>query len=222
MSETLPLSSFDGDHAENETPLPVLKVKKKKLPNGIASNVKQHIVLTRDHSTSMSGSKIAELNQASESLIMELADPLNRDGFRVSVVDFNDSATRVCLGQPAESLSVPPAVSSGGTDFTQALDETLYTIREFTQQPNDAGWHYLRPVVLFLSDGQAGVDDDLISDLQEEAEVIAIAYGADADQSTLSHIASSGDVEVIGTDGGALRTFLAEVGKTLSQTIQRN
>ncbi len=222
MSETLPLSALDDNNQETETQLPELKVKRRKLPSGIASNVKQHIVLVRDHSTSMSGHKIAELNQASESLVMELAEPLNKDGFRISVVDFNNVASRLFLGEPAESLSVPPAVSSGGTNFIDAMNETLVTIREFDNQPNDEGWHFLRPVILFLSDGQASVDDTLIYELQEEAEVISIAYGADADQSTLARIASNGEVEVIGTDGGALRTFLADVGKTLSQAIQRN
>lgn len=220
MSTTLPMNSENTDTPVPEEALPELKVQRRQLPTGIASNVKQHVLIVRDRSTSMAGDKIAELNQASESLIRELGNPLNRDGFRVSVVDFNNQAQLICMGEAAENLHVPTATAAGGTNFTHALEETLDALDAFKNLPNDAGWHFLRPVTLFLSDGQAQADEQLIMDLQEESQVIAIAYGSDADQATLAKISSDGKVQVIGTDGGALRQFLAEVGKTLSQAMQ--
>jgi len=99
------------------------------------------------------------------------------------------------------------------------LLETIKTVEDFNARPNLDGYRYLRPQVLFLSDGHSSVTDKNIADLHEIADVIAIAYGADADTQTLKRIASDGQVHVIGTDGGALRQFLAEVGKTLSQSL---
>ena len=64
------------------------------------------------------------------------------------------------------------------------------------------------------------ITQEVIATLHEEAQVIAIAYGADADGEALSRIASDGQVQVVGTQGTALRDFLAAVGETLSQTIQ--
>ena len=88
---------------------------------------------------------------------------------------------------------------------------------DFKARPNPDGWHYLRTQVLFLSDGQSSVSQKNILALQEIANVTAIAYGSDADGSTLSSIASDGKVHVIGTRGGELRKFFADVGKTLRQ-----
>lgn len=207
--------------AGNDPSMPVLKMSRpKSLPTGVSSNVKQHVVIVCDHSTSMTGDKIAEANLARDALIRELADPANKDGFRCTVVEFNCSASRVAFGEPAGSLHLAPMVASGGTNFVAALTEALNAIREFKARPNDEGYHYMRPHVLKLSDGQAGIDDALLAELHEEADVTAIAYGADADQDTLRRIASDGKVHVVGTNGGELRKFLEQVGRTLSQGVQ--
>jgi len=155
-------------------------------------------------------------------LIAELADLKNRDGFRITVIEFDHTAVRVHFGEPSGTLNLVPAKTSGGTDFNAALTEALNAIREFKSLPNDAGWHYIFPITLLLSDGQSSIKDSLIQEIQEESKVITIAYGSDADADTLSRISSDGEVHVVGTDGGALRDFLAEVGKTLSQTLQSN
>jgi len=99
------------------------------------------------------------------------------------------------------------------------LKESILTIEEHTALPNPDGWVYLRPVALVLSDGQSDVSDKNIQDLQEIADVITIAYGSDANTSTLARIASDGQVHVVGTQGGELRKFLADVGQTLSQSL---
>ena len=92
-------------------------------------------------------------------------------------------------------------------------------IRAFESQPNPEGWRYLRSVVLFLSDGNGSVTDAAIRDLHEIADVTVIAYGDDADRTTLHRIASGGEVHVIGTEGGLLRQSFAEVGKTMTATL---
>ena len=83
------------------------------------------------------------------------------------------------------------------------------------------GVNYLQNQVFFLSDGQSQASDATISSLQELANVTAIAYGADANQGMLSKIASDGQVHSIGTNGGQLRAFLAEVGRTLTQELSQ-
>jgi uncharacterized protein YegL len=201
-------------------PLPELKVTRKlKIPTGVSSNSKQHVVLVRDRSSSMRGSKIDELNLASVALAQILADPENKDGFLVSIVDFNHTADRPSFAHSAIGFTVPEAISSGGTCFDKAVAKCIQTVDEFNALPNPDGWKYLRPQVLFLSDGQSHVSDQNIQDLQEIANVTTIAYGSDANTQTLSRIASDGQVHVVGTKGGELRKFLADVGQTLSQDL---
>ncbi len=202
------------------TPLPELKISRPlKIPTGVSSNSKQHVLLVRDRSTSMSGSKIDELNLASVALTQILADPQNKDGFLISIIDFDNGSERRCFAESVVGLSVPTAISQGGTNFNSALKESILTIEEHTALPNPDGWVYLRPVALVLSDGQSDVSDKNIQDLQEIADVITIAYGSDANTSTLARIASDGQVHVVGTQGGELRKFLADVGQTLSQSL---
>ncbi len=167
----------------------------------------------------MSGNKIDELNLASVALSQILADPQNKDGFLVNIIDFDNGSERRCFAESAVGLVVPTAISQGGTNFDSALIESIHTIAEFKALPNPDGWHYLRPQMLFLSDGQSAVANKNIQDLQEIANVTTIAYGSDADTSTLSRIASDGQVHVVGTQGGELRKFLADVGQTLSMNL---
>ena len=54
----------------------------------------------------MSGNKIAESNLVREALLAELGGPENKDGFRVSIVEFNDSARLLHTGLPVKNLSL--------------------------------------------------------------------------------------------------------------------
>lgn len=225
---TMPLGSGSGS-AQNTIPasgptapsFPPLKMTvKKKLPTGVASNVKQHVVFMLDKSSSMSGSKITELDMAMTALIAQLADPSNKDGFRVTIIPFNHSSQVECQAVPASSIPPLNLVASGSTNFNAPIKDAIAELDTFKAQPNPDGWQYLQPIVLMLSDGQAPVTDQNIQDLQERANVISVAYGADANQQTLSKIASDGQVHVVGTDGGALRDFLAVVGATMVSTIK--
>lgn len=220
-TQPLPSGGMGGATAplggsEAEVSLPTLKITKKlSLPDGISSNCKQHTVLVCDESSSMDGSKIDELNVAISGFVSELADPANKDGFLVSAVYFSSGAKIRATAKSAIGLSLPTAIANGGTNFDSALLKAIDVITDVAGRPNPEGWHYLRPQVLFLSDGHSNVSDKNIVALQEIADVTAIAYGSDASQDTLSRIANDGKVHVIGTSGSELRKFLAEVGKTL-------
>lgn len=207
-----------GTQTHNGPPVRDLKVtKKRSLPTGVANNVKQPVWLLRDKSSSMAGNKILELNLACQALLAELADPVNKNGFLVSVIDFNQVATSVVSLEPATTLVLPDAIAGGSTNFDSPINMTIAEIEAHLARQNIEGWQYLRPYVLKLTDGRGPVTNKNIQVLHELADVSAIAYGADADQATLSRISSDGQVHVVGTRGGDLRNFLAQVGKTMTQ-----
>ena len=225
---TAPLQSITGSstNAANQTaplkaptaaaPLPELKVSK---PLKIQRYNKQHIVFLRDRSISMEGIKIDELNMATVSFGAELADPVNKDNFIWSIIDFDSTAETRCMAVSAVGLNIPVAISQGGTDFDHAILEAIQVVEAVKALPNPDAWPFMFPKVFMLSDGQSPVLDANITALQEIATVHAIAFGSDADQTTLSRISSDGQVQIIGTEGGELRKFLTDVGKTLTQGL---
>ena len=126
------------------------------------------------------------------------------------------------MNQPelATTINLRPLSASGGTNFDSALKQTKTSIEQFQRRPNPEGWHYHKPHVLFLSDGQSGVSQRNIEAVHDLANVTAVAYGSDANASTLAQVATDGQVLTVGTNGGELRRVLESVGKTLSQTLQ--
>jgi len=216
--ETIPLG--DGDEDGEASILPKFNFAKRlKIADHICSNTRQLVILACDSSGSMAGTKIDELNLARFALIQELADPQNKDGFYLGVIEFNNKARITSEPQSVLELHLPDAIADGGTRFDAVLEMAASMVNDFNMRPNPDGWNYLRPQVILLSDGHSPVSKHLIDDLQEVANVWAAAYGGDADQKTLSRIASDGQVHFIGTQGGELRKFLASVGETLSQGL---
>ena len=213
---TAPLGNGVSSVAPAPPPLPVGR--KLSLPTGIASNVKQHVIVVRDTSSSMSGAKIRELNMACIAFDREIGDPENKGGFLRSVIDFASGAEIKETAVSAET-SMPEAHAGGGTNFDSALIKVIEVVTDFASRPNPDGWHYLRPHVLFLSDGHSNVSDKNIMALHEISDVTAIAYGSDAARDTLARISTDGQAHVVGTSGAELRKFLAQVGKTLSQGL---
>lgn len=215
-----PQTTVPAAGAAAPPPLPMSIGVKKKLPNGVCANVKQHVVFLLDESSSMAGYKIQELEMAMGAILLQLADPTNKDGFRVTIIPFNHGSRVHCSGEPASSVPALNLNASGGTNFDSAILKAIQAIMDFKAQPNPGGWHFLQAQALILSDGQSQVANKNIQDLQELANVTAVAYGADADEATLARIASDRQVHVVGDNGGALRDFLAAVGATMVSTIK--
>lgn len=190
---------------------------RKSLPTGVSSNCKQHVIICSDISSSMHGAKCDDQNKARFALNAILADPINKDGFIITVIDFNNGATLIIDAEPATTCQMPNSMACGGTNFDAPINLAAQKIKDFKARPNPDGWRYLRDHVLILSDGRARATQSNIDALHEIADVTAIAYGDDADIATLETIASDGIAHVIGVDGNALRDFLAEVGKTMTQ-----
>ena len=62
-------------------------------PAVINSKTKQRVVILRDVSISMNDdNKAVDASRATEGFLSELAQPGNKDGFLVSVVDYSDAA----------------------------------------------------------------------------------------------------------------------------------
>ncbi|SNZ20100.1 vWA domain-containing protein [Cohaesibacter gelatinilyticus] len=232
-TKTLPLANQDATAPatvtapasdQAEPALPVLNViKRKSLPTGVASNVKQLVLLLLDSSSSMALlGKIDELNAAVADFIAELANQVNKGGFKVSIIEFDSSARLICSAESAETLVAPVLQASNGTNFDAPIDMAATEIEDFHNRPNPEGWHYLRPFVIKMSDGQANASEEKIQKLHELADVMTVAYGTDANKATLSRIASDGQVHVVGVDGSRLRSFLAQVGRTMTQTMAQN
>ena len=208
--------------ATNNAPkFAVLKVtNNKRLPTGVASNVKQWVGILVDTSSSMGAlSKIDEVNVAVPMFTSELGLSENKEGFLITAIEFDNSARLLTSAEPASTFQAPTLVASGGTNFDAPLKMAIQELLDFQSQPNPQGWHYLKPQLFIMSDGQAPVSDKNIQAAHELADVTAIAYGSDADEATLKRISSKGEVHIIGTDGGALRSFLAQVGKTMTATM---
>lgn len=193
-------------------------------PTWINSRTHQRVVLLRDSSGSMSeDNKAAAAAAASADLLRELAAPANRDAFEVAVVDFAVSANPVAPFTPATGLGAhPPDLTApgGGTNITAALRLSLDLLRR--AQATAGGVHYLRPVILLFTDGghnHGEAPEAVATELKQEADLVCIAFGPDADTELLSRIASSPQHVYRCANGGELRQFLASVGATLSQSL---
>ena len=97
-------------------------------PNWICRNVKQNVVFVRDKSGSMSGQKAKDASAASLDLAAELAEPTNKDGFNLGVVDFasdskvvHDLEKATVLNGKVAALSV--GLFGGSTNITAGLED---------------------------------------------------------------------------------------------------
>ena len=182
---------------------------------------RQHVVIMLDNSGSMSSSgKIDECNLAKNGLVKETAVPENKDGFLITEIPFNDRAKRTVFAQSAVGLTLKPGHASGGTNFEAALQLGLQSVQELDKRPNPDGYKFYRPVMILMSDGHSHASDAIIQKAKEEADIICIAFGMDANTAMLEKIASDGKAHRVSTNGGDLQKFLAKVGQTLSDTFQ--
>ena len=130
-------------------------------PKWICRNVGQNAVLVRDRSGSMDGQKAQDASAASLDLVAELANPVNKDGFRVAIVDFSGTSQVANELTKATELNtkVTPLSPGGSTNITAGLEDALRIIT--TAEQGDDHIQYLRPVVLLFSDGCHNGGDSL-------------------------------------------------------------
>jgi uncharacterized protein YegL len=174
----------------------------------------------------MEGEKAKESSDASLALTNELAQPANKDGFSVAVVDFAGKAKVVHNLTKATDLNTkmrPLSVDylTGGTNITAALKETI-RILEAAERNRKEGVTYLRPVAFLFSDGDHNTGPgphDVGITLKQKADLVTVAFGSDADEKTLRDLASSPQHFYRCSNGRELRSFLAAAGETLTATM---
>jgi uncharacterized protein YegL len=179
----------------------------------------------------MAGQKAQDASAASLDLVAELAQPVNKDGFVVGVVDFATTSHVVHVLTRATELNgkvAPLSVGSGllglfggSTNVTAGLEDARRMLDE-ADQAGGEGVHYLRPVTVVFSDGQHNTGPgpkDVADRLKQKADVVAVAFGGDADEALLRSIASSPQHFYRCANGRELRKFLAAVGATMTATM---
>lgn len=192
-------------------------------PAWVCSNVRQSACLVGDGSPSMAGQKAKAASDARIDLVSALADPTNKDGFKVGIVDFAKKAKMVQQLTKASALAGNvPSLSTGclgsATNINAGLELALKMLQEETKEP---GISYLRPVVLIFTDGchNSGPSPETVAnDLKVIADLVTIAFGTDADETLMRSLASSPQHYYRCNSGQELRAFFAAVGHTLTQT----
>jgi uncharacterized protein YegL len=185
----------------------------------------QVAVFVRDRSGSMAGDKATDASAASNDLVSELAQPSNKDGFWVGIVDFDDTADVIHSLDKASRLvgRVQPIGPRGGTNITAGLEEAYQILRAAEANPVQ-GVSFLRPVVMLYSDGghNTGPHPRAIADqIKAIGDLVTIGFGSDADEALLMELATSPQHYYRCKTGKELRCFLAAVGATISGTLSR-
>lgn len=195
-------------------------------PDWICRNTKQNVIFVRDKSGSMTGQKAEDASCAGLDLVAELAQPANKDGFNVAVVDFASRANIIhnleratVLNGKVDPLSI--SFSATGTNITAGLEEA-FSILETAARQNQENVIHLRPVVITFTDGchNEGPDPQNAADrLKRIADLVTVAFGADADETLMRSLASTPQHFYRCTTGRELRKFLAAVGATMTATM---
>ena len=195
-------------------------------PRWICRNTKQDVIFVRDKSGSMIGQKAEDASYAGLDLVAELAEPANKDGFNLAVVDFASRANIIHNLERATLLNgrvAPLSVSFSaiGTNITAGLEPAL-SILETASRQNQENVIHLRPVVIIFTDGchNEGPDPQGVADcLKGIADLVTVAFGSDADETLMRSLASTPQHFYRCTTGRELRKFLAAVGATMTGTM---
>lgn len=167
-------------------------------PHWICSNVKQHVFGVRDKSPSMRGQKGKDASAASLDFVHELAQPANKDGFNVAMIDFAGSVQLVHNLTKATELDgkvtpLSPGLLNGGTNITAGLQIAL-DLLEAAENNQQEGVMYLRPVVICFTDGCHNTGPhprEVANQLKQKADLVTVAFGSDADEALLRELAST-------------------------------
>ena len=192
----------------------------------VTSLCHQRVVIALDGSGSMAeNNKDRAASEATLGLCQELALPTNKDGFEVAVIRFSTKAKVVHAFEPASSLIghlQPHKVGwlAGETNITAALELARELLKAGLAQPTTMAVRYVKPLVVVMSDGMHNCGPNplpVADDLKELADVLAVAFGDDADEPMLRAIATP-QLSVRCRTGADLRCYFAEIGRTLTIT----
>jgi uncharacterized protein YegL len=167
----------------------------------------------------MCGEKFGAAKAAVQDAIHLLADPQNRNAFVVSIVVFSDGAAvltepRDCADFDSESVFAR-CHPSGTTNIAVALDLARTTL---STAPTEQLW--LRPVGVLLSDGGHNATSSLSAAamaFKSTADLVAVAYGSDANLAELRVTATSPDHAVQVASAQDLKRFFMTVAASVSR-----
>ncbi len=195
-------------------------------PYWISQLCHQEAIGLLDASPSMEGQKAKEASEACSQLVCELAKPVNKEGFSVSIIEFYGKAQIVHDSVPAVDLvkTLEPIVTSNSkesTNITAGLElAKQLCLKEKNDQQSNIRW--LRPVVVLFSDGDHNKGPEpgaIASELRKHADIVTVAYGSDANEKLLRELATSPQHFYRCNDGADLRQFFASVGQTMSDSL---
>ena len=192
-------------------------------PDWLNGTNEQAVVCVRDTSGSMAGEKASSASQAVDELGRELAQPANKDGFSVAIVDFASTARVVHPLAKATELAgkIKPIAARGGTNMREGLQLASKQLKNGKGKASQAS-RQLRPTVFIFSDGHHNVGespDRVAKEIKQYADIVTIAFGNGADEALLKRIATSEQHFYRCKDGRELRIFLAVAGATLRHTL---
>lgn len=146
------------------------------------------VMLLLDVSGSMSGVKIATLNEAVKTMLDTFADETtNETDVVVSIITFGNELKRLFPFTPATQVKFENLSASGGTPLGEALKMAKAIIEDRDETPSRS----YRPTVVLVSDGRPG--DEWRKPLQAfiaegrsaKCDRMAMAIGSDADLNVL-------------------------------------
>lgn len=186
--------------------------------NGVCANTKQEVAIIIDSSPSMDGEKARHAQAACNELVSELGQPINKNGFIVMVIHFNNRASVVHTWTSATELAgrIGDLDIDSSTNMAAALELASC---ELDNHKRDAGITYLKPVVLFLTDGcfnVGGHPGAAGNELKAKADLVTVAFGTDADEDLLRELATTPQHFYRVNNGSELRNFMAQVGDTMT------
>lgn len=194
-----------------------------KRPAWVSAGVHQRVVLVLDASPSMAGEKAREASDAALAFVRELAEPVNKGGFDVAVIQFAGRAKVTENFRPASDLASRMGkieVRGFRTNIAKALalaEEVMEGART-----EDGEVRQIRPAVFLMTDGahNGWSNPDVVAErVKAKADVITVAFGMDADEVALRRWATSPQHFYRVTDGRELRNLLAAAGATLTKTM---
>ena len=173
-------------------------------PGGISKQArKMPVMILADTSSSMSGAKIASLNQALQELTQELrTDQLTATSVLLSLITFNSQVTEICTLEPVGNVSIPNLIATGATSMGQAFRVTLSQLCDRSRLPASCAV----PTIVLCSDGQPTdnwrqpLEDLRRHPLASRATRIALGIGDDADTNVLAEFIGNSEYPVLRAD----------------------
>ena len=177
------------------------------------------VILLLDRSGSMSGDRIASLNQAISAMIHDFADESGITAeIKVAIISFGGTGAEIeCTLTSASEIDYKPLVASGMTPLGSALKQA----KELIEDREIVTSRSYRPMVILVSDGfpndnWEGPFEEFISEGRtKKCERWALAIGQGCDRDMLQKFIGEGSERLFNAaDAGCIKQFFKLVTMT--------